>query len=117
MSKANDLQTGVSELIEEGFPGQYGISAAMDPNAGMTPGELAIAANLPNRQITYTTAPELQAIGHRVIPAPYGDRMLHASILLRPGETALTNEEAERLSNLLGLNRMENPNFVPKKRK
>ena len=83
----------------------------------MSPGQLAIAEKLPHRQITYTTAPELQAIGHRVIPTPYGDRMLHASSLLRPGETALTNEEAENLSSLLGLNRMDNPNFVPKKPK
>lgn len=117
LSLPGDLQKNASELIRERLPGRYGISAAMDPNSLMGPEEIAAVSDFPNRQITYTTAPELQALGYRTIPTPYGDKTLHASILLRPGDTMLSEEEASKLSALLGLNRMNNPNFVPRKPK
>ena len=118
LSAPVDLQRNATELLEEGHPGKYGISAAMDPNGMLEPGPIAAGADITrHKQLTYSTAPELVGIGYTTIPTPLGGRPLHASILLKPGETTLSPEEAKLLSELLQQNRMLNPNYVkpPKK--
>jgi len=90
----------------------------MDPNGILEPGPIAAGADLTrHKQLTYNRAPVLEGKGYRTIPTPLEGRPLHASILLKPGETTLSNEEAAMLSELLQYYRMLNPNYVkpPKK--
>jgi hypothetical protein len=112
LSEPRNLQDNVSELLKEGHPGSYGISSAMDPNGVFSPEAIAVINNLKNRQLTYNTAPVLNGKGYESIPTPLPGQPLHASILLKPGETTLSPEEAELLSKLLQQNRTLNPNFV-----
>jgi hypothetical protein len=112
LSAPEFLQRNAEELIKEGHPGLYGISAAMDPNSMLDPGPIALGAKIPHPRLTWTTWPELDALGYKTIPTPYDDRTLHASILLKPGETTLSIPEADKLSALLQKNIMDNPGYV-----
>jgi hypothetical protein len=112
LSAPETLRRNASELIEEGHPGSYGISSAMDPNSKLEPGAVAAGANIQHPNLTYSTWPELNDIGYKTIPTPLPGRPLHASILLKPGETMLSPEEAKALSDLLQQNLVPNPNYV-----
>jgi hypothetical protein len=112
LSEPKFLQDNAGELIKEGHPGLYGISSWMDPNSRLTPEPIAIASDIPHRQLTYTFWPDLDALGYKTIPTPYDDKLLHASILLKPGETTLSEPDAKKISALLKQNLIPNPNFV-----
>ena len=114
LAEPKNLQGNVSELIPEGHPGLYGISTGMDPNSRLDPGQIAIGADIRNRQLSYTIAPELEALGYGTIPTPILPKQpLHSSTLLRPGETSLSDVEAAKLNALFSQHRMLNPNFKP----
>jgi hypothetical protein len=88
-------------------------SARNQGNRKLQPGEIAAGADLiDHRKLSYSTAPELEAIGYKTIPTPLAGRPLHASILLKPCETTLSPEEAKALSDLLQQNLIQNPNYV-----
>jgi len=115
-SKPRDLIKGVS--AEQDLPGEYGMSSSYDPRLSVN--QILQVARYPNRMITWTRAPQLNALGYRVVPTPILDSAkpnpLHASILLPRGQTALTEQQAEILSRLLQMHMESNPYYVPKSR-
>jgi|HubBroStandDraft_5_1064220.scaffolds.fasta_scaffold873129_2 hypothetical protein len=80
----------------------------------MSVNQIATVANYPNASITYTTTGELAGLGYQVQPTPTFNNPLHASILLPPGVTSLTNDQAAALSGLFAPNRLPNPTYVPR---
>jgi hypothetical protein len=110
ISSSTTLQRGVDELTPLGLPGQYGISSSTGVN--MSVNQIAAIANYPHENLTYTTTQELSGIGYQVQPTPTRNP-LHASILLPPGQSSLTNEQAATLSGLFAPNRVLNPNYAP----
>jgi RHS repeat-associated protein len=109
ISSPTTLQRGVDELTPLRLPGVYGISSSTGVN--MSVSQIAEIANYPHENLTYTTTQELSGIGYQVQPTPTGN-LLHASILLPPGQSSLTNEQAATLSGLFAPNRVLNPNFT-----
>ena len=112
VSARESLQDGVSKLTV--LPGEYGISSSYDPRLSVD--QIAQVARYPNKQITWTTAPQLNALGYRVVPTPIftgpNPNPLHADILLPNGQTILTDEQADALSAIF--HRRPNPYVAPR---
>jgi hypothetical protein len=106
-SRPRDLQRNTQELSDIGLPGQYGMSSTSARN--MSVDQLAAVAKYPNEQISYTVLPEVKALGYRVVPTRTARNPLHASILLPPPETELTDPKAAKLSALFAPNVITNP--------
>ncbi|HEU5276971.1 MAG TPA: hypothetical protein VFU97_25160 [Xanthobacteraceae bacterium] len=71
----------------------------------MSVDQLAAVARYPNAQISYTIVPELNGLGYRLEPTPRPTNPLHATILLPPGETELSDEKAKALSSIFRIER------------
>jgi hypothetical protein len=69
----------------------------------MTVTELAMVANYPNGQISYTTTAELQGVGVPVIPTPTATNALHATasvqVPLNPAKAAQISAVFQRIPN------------------
>jgi hypothetical protein len=107
------LQSNTRELTRIGMPGQYGMSSTSARN--MSVDQLAAVARYPNEQISYTVLPEVKALGYRVVPTGNADNPLHASILLPPRETVLTDPKAAALSALFAPNVIANRYRTPRR--
>lgn len=110
ISEAKTLQTNIDELSDYGMPGRYGISSnSLPPPASAD--DIAMAApNLSGRKmISQTTDQQLSALGFQIKQT--GPNPMHYSILLPPGQTSLTREQAEALSDLFA--KRPNPAFKP----
>jgi RHS repeat-associated protein len=112
LSAPSTLQTGTTELSRIGLPNQYGFSSSSAPS--MTVNQIATIADYPHPELTYTTTGELAGLGHQVEPTPTRNNQLHSSVLLPPGVTSLSNEQAAALSALFAPNRLPNPTYTPR---
>jgi hypothetical protein len=111
-SEPRPLQNNVSELTKLGLAGEHGMSSSSAPDLNVD--QIAAVARYPNSEISYTILPELLALGYRLVPTGNGRNPLHASILLRPGESELTDEQAAALSALFAQHRLPNPYIMPR---
>jgi hypothetical protein len=107
VSAPKTLQEGTDELSAFGMPGVYGISSTSAPN--MTVDQLAAIARYRHPWLTYTIVPELNGLGYQVAPTETRKNPLHASILLPPGQTELTNEQAAAMSATFARHKLLNP--------
>jgi RHS repeat-associated protein len=80
-----------------------GFSAYSAPN--MTPGQIAVAVNLPNGRISYTTVRDLATMGIGVVSTPNKNSKIHVTVAV---PTPLSRNLAEKISN--SLSRIANPN-------
>jgi hypothetical protein len=111
ISAPGSLQDNTANLAPLRMPNEYGMSSSTAPPP-MGPEDILAVPKYPgNRQYSYTILPELNALGYRLEPTPTRDNPLHSSILLAPGETQLTEAQAQALSAIF--RRRPNPYFDP----
>jgi|ERR1051325_3284407 hypothetical protein len=110
-SKPGSLQGNTKNLSPIGMPNEYGMSSSTAPPPMKPEDILAIPKYTTYGQYSWTILPELDALGYRLEPSPTRSNPLHSSILLPPGQTELTDAQAQALSAIF--RRRPNPYYIP----